>query len=362
MNISSRVVLIFCFLLAVAAPLLSQEKMILLPKQVPGAPFRVPDGDDLFGKAYRWFLEGQPDFALDSLKKLIDRSGYRLSPENYYVVVAHYNESFSPLGLIHEGSAFLDTRFYGLSQDSLFYVFISRTPRAPSFLSVTITEKDSPFITNLPAFIGLFVPLAVRENVEAQVNALQRGDTWIDVRQFDIPEKFRKNSDLSFIVKSDLASEKFLAETRFDNTALERWSYGIAFGITGVDDVDFEIGSDGRIIIRPKQENDLATFGVVNYHFKPVDTKAKTFGTSLHVFGGARLAPMVEPIAGVGGGVSLGFIDLHLFVGYSLEFASVLKDEFKDDFANGQPITNEVDPFKLKLRGKFRYGIEIKFP
>lgn len=336
----------------------AQEKIIVVAKPVAGAPFRVPDSDDLFGKAYRWFLEGEPSFAADSLKKLISRSGYRLVPGNYYVVVANYNENFAPMGLIHEGSTYLDTRFYGLNRGNLFYIFISRTPRAPSFLSVTVTEKDAPFIANLPAFIGLFVPLAARETIDAQVNALQRGDTWIDVRQFDIPEKFRKNSDLSFIVKSDLSSEKFLVETIFDNTSRERWSYGIAFGLTGVDDVDITVGSDGRIIVRPKQENDLATFGVVNYHFKPVDTKAKTFGTSLHAFGGARLAPIVEPIAGVGGGVSLGFIDLHLFVGYSLEFAN----ELKRGFVIGQLVNREVDPFKLKLRGKFRYGIEIKFP
>jgi hypothetical protein len=345
-------------LVVLAAPVLSQEKVILLPKTVEGSPFRVPDGDDLFGKAYRWFLEGEPDIAADTLKKLINRSGYQLVPGNYYVVVARYTENFTPIGLIHEGSPFLDTRFYGLNPDNLFYIFVSRTPQAPSFLSVTITEKDSPFIANLPAFIGLFVPLAARQNVQAQVNALQRGDTWIDVRQFDIPEKFKKNSDLSFIIKDSLTAERFLAESIFDNTKRERWSYGIAFGITSIDDVDITVGSDGTIIVRPKQENDLATFGVVNYHFKPVDTKAKTFGTSWHVFGGARLAPMVEPIAGVGGGVSLGFIDLHLFVGFSLEFANQLKSGFKI----GDKIDQEVDPFKLKLRGKFRYGLEIKFP
>jgi len=355
---SRRILFALCILFVLAAPVLAQEKVILLPKTVEGAPFRVPDSDDLFGKAYRWFLEGEPEFALDSLKKLINRSGYQLVPGNYYVVVARYTDNFSPIGLIHEGSTFLDTRFYGLNPDNLFYIFISRTPQAPSFLSVTITEKDSPFIANLPTFIGLFVPLAARQNVQAQVNALQRGDTWIDVRRFDLPAKFQKSSDLSFIVKDSLSAERFLAESIFDNTKRERWSYGIAFGLTGVDDVDITVGSDGRIIVRPKQENDLATFGVINYHFRPVDTKAKTFGTSLHVFGGARLAPMVEPIAGVGGGVSLGFIDLHLFVGYSLEFAN----ELKRGYVIGQLVNSEVDPFKLKLRGKFRYGIEIKFP
>jgi hypothetical protein len=356
---SRRFLFALCSLFVFAPLVLAQEKIILLPKPVPDAPFRVPDAeDDLFGKAYGWFLNGEPDVALDTLKKLINRSGFQLLPGNYYVVVARYTESFSPIGLIHEGSAFLDTRFYGLKQSNLFYIFISRRPQAPSFLSVTITEKDAPFIANLPAFIGLFVPLALRENINAQVSALARGDTWIDVRRFDIPEKFRKNSDLTFIVKDSLQAEKFLGEVTFDNTKRERWSYGIAFGITGVDDVDFEVGSDGRIIVRPKPENDLATFGVVNYHFKPVDTKAKTFGTSLHVFGGARLAPMVEPIAGIGGGVSLGFIDLHLFIGYSLEFAN----ELKDGFAIGQDIDREVDPFKLKIRGKLRYGLEIKFP
>lgn len=356
---SRRFLLAVCIASMLTAPVFAQEKVVLVPKPVEGAPFRVPDAEnDLFGKAYRWFLEGEPDVAADTLKKLIDRSGYQLVPGNYYVVVARYTQNFTPIGLIHEGSTFLDTRFYGLNQDNLFYIFISRQPHAPSFLSVAITEKDAPFIANLPAFIGLFVPLTTQQEITAQVNTLQRGDTWIDVRQFDIPEKFRKNSDLSFIVKDSLEAEKYLGEVTFDNTSRERWSYGIAFGLTGVDDVDIEVGSDGRIIVRPKQENDLATFGVVNYHFKPVDTKAKTFGTSLHVFGGARLAPKVEPIAGVGGGVSLGFIDLHLFVGYSLEFANALKSGFNI----GDTIDREVDPFKLKLRGKFRYGLEIKFP
>jgi len=347
-----------CFILFMAAQVVAQERIILVPKPVPGAPFRVPDRDDLFGKAYRWFLEGEPGWAADSLKKLINRSGYQLVPGNYYVVVAHYNENFAPVGLIHEGSEFLDTRFYGLNPDNLFYVFISRKARAPSFLSVTITEKDSPFITNLPSFISLFLPLSLGENIDEQVRSLAAGDTWVDIRRFDIPEKFRKNSDLSFIVKSELSSEKFLAQTTFDNTKRERWSYGIAFGITSVDDVDIIVGSDGRIIVRPKPERDLATFGVVNYHFKPVDTKAKTFGTSLQVFGGARLAPVVEPIAGVGGGVSLGFVDLHLFVGYSLEFANELQGGFKI----GDTVSREVDPFKLKVRGKPRFGIEVKFP
>ena len=358
MSCSHRWMLVGGLMLLFAMPNLAQEKIILVPKPVPDAPFRVVDSEDLFGKAYRWFLEGEPNWAADSLKKLINMTGHPLIAGNYYVVVAHYNENFSPIGLIHEGSDFLDTRFYGLNVDNLFYVFISRTPQAPSFLSVTITEKDSPFLANLPALISLFAPLSTRESVEQQVKSLPSGDTWIDIRRFEIPKKFRKNSDLSFIVKSDLGAEKFLAATTFDNTARERWSYGLAIAITSQDDVDIVVGSDGRIIVRPKPERDLATFAVINYHFSPVDTKAKTFGTSVHAFGGARLAPIVEPIIGIGGGLSLGIIDLHLFVGYSLEFASKLKS----GFAIGDTIDEEVDPFKLKVRGKPRFGLEIKFP
>jgi len=353
-----RWLLLLCFMLFMAAQVVAQEKIILVPKSIPGSPFRVPDSDDLFGKAYRWFLEGETVFAADSLKKLITRSGYILVPGNYYIVVANYNDNFSPLGLIHEGSEFFDTRFFGLNEDNLFYIFISRKQRASSFLSVTIAEKDSPFITNLPAFISLFLPIGVAESIESQVASLAVGDTWIDIRQFSVPERFRKNADLSFIVKSELSAEKFLANTTFDNTQRERWSYGVAFGITSVDDVDIIVGGDGVIIVRPKPERDLATFGVVNYHFKPVDTRAKTFGTSLHLFGGARIAQTVEPIFGVGGGLSLGFVDLHLFVGYSLEFSNQLKDGFKI----GDAVNREVDPFKLKVRGKPRYGLEIKFP
>jgi len=339
-------------LMAFMATAAAQERIILVPKPVPGSPFRVADSEDLFGKAYRWFLEGQISWAADSLKKLIAASGFQLLPGNYYVVVANYNEDFSPIGLIHENSDFLDTRFYGLNTNNLYYIFISRKPEAPSFLSVTITEKDSPFVTNLPAFIGLFAPLGV------QARPLATGDTWIDVRRFEIPEKFRKNSDLAFIVKSDLSADKFLASTTFDNTARERWSYGIAVAITSRNDVDIVVGDNGQIIIQPKPERDLATFGVVNWHFNEVDTKAKTFGTSLHLFGGARLAPVVEPIAGIGGGVSLGFIDIHLFAALSVEFANQLKT----GFAIGEVVNEDVDPFKVKVRAKPRFGIEFKFP
>jgi len=74
--------------------------------------------------------------------------------------------------------------------------------------------------------------------------------------------------------------------------------------------------------------------------------------------GGIRLVDFIEPIAGVGAGFDLGFFDLALFAGYSIEFAN----ELEEGYSIGQQINDEVDPFKLKLRGKPRFGIQVKFP
>jgi hypothetical protein len=60
----------------------------------------------------------------------------------------------------------------------------------------------------------------------------------------------------------------------------------------------------------------------------------------------------------VGFGLPAGFIDVHFFAGYSVEFAQSLKS----GYFVGQAINDDVDPFKLKIRGKPRLGIEIKFP
>ena len=309
---------------------LAQEKTILVPKQISGAPFKYDDQDDLFGQAYRWFLEGEVNVSAEKLRDLISNAGFKMDLNSYYVVVAHFTGNFSPIGMFHGSDDFSSTRMYGLNSDNLYYIFISREQGAPSFLSVLATAKESHFIENLPAFLGLFFPLPIMR-VEAR---LPGQETWVDVRQFEIPEAFRKNSDLSFMVKKDLADEKFLARAVFDNTAKERWSYGMATAITSIDDVDIIIGDDGTIIVKPKPNLDLATFPVINYHFKPVDTKAKTVATSFHLLGGLRLANFIEPIVGVGGGISLGFIDLHLFAGYSLEFAN----ELKEGFSIGQKI------------------------
>lgn len=334
----------------------SQDRAILIPKQIEGAPFQFEDTEDLFGQAYRWFYEGDIPNAGVTLRKLLTDAGINLLPDAYYVVVANFTDAMTPIGLIHGNDDFLSTRLYGLGEDNLYYIYITRTAGAESFLSVLAATKDSPFMQNLLPFIGLFIPLPVTAAAAAPSPAVKT--TWIDVRRFTIPEKFRKFSDLSFIVKKDLSDEKILARAIFDNTSLERWSFGIATAITSIDDVDIIIGNDGRIIVEPKPNLDLATFGVINYHFRGVDTKAKTFGNSLHLLAGARLANFVEPIIGIGGGISLDLIDLHVFAGYSVEFAN----ELKAGFQIGDVVTNEVDPFKLKLRGKPRFGLEIKFP
>ncbi len=344
-------------LLCLISILSAQNRTILVPKPVPGAPFMYDDQEDYFGQAYRWFIESEPERAVENLKTLLDSAGIQLDPKNnYYVVVAHFMDKFAPIGIIHEDTDFFSTRMYGLKEDNLYYIFISRTPQAPSFLSVMATAKDSPFLQNLPGFLGLFGVFTVPE---AQLAPELPGQaTWVDVRQFNIPKAFRDFSDLSFIVKKDLAADTVLAQTVFDNSAKERWSYGIAFALTSVDEVDIVVGSDGRIIVQPKPTADVSVFGVINYHFWAVDTKAKTLGNSLHLLGGLRIGDILEPIVGLGGGVDLGFVDVHAFVGYSVEFTNKLKNEFNI----GDQVTEDVDPFDTKVRGKPRFGLEIKFP
>lgn len=333
----------------------AQQREILVPKQVEDAPFTFNDQNDLFGQAYRWFYEGDVENAASTLRKLLTEAGVQIDPAAYYVVVANFTDNMTPIGLFHGDQPFLSTRMWGLGENNLYYVYITRTQGAESFLSVLAAEKDAPFMQNLPAFIGLFVPLPITAAADQPLTTPQ---TYIDVRQFEIPEVFRKFSDLSFLVKKQLSDEEILARSIFDNTSRERWSFGMAAAVTSVNDVDIIVGSDGRIIVEPKPNLDLATFAVVNYHFKPVDTKAKSFGNSFHLLAGARLSTTIEPMIGVGGGVSLDVIDLHLFAGYSVEFAN----ELEEGFAIGEVVTSEEDPFKLKIRGKPRFGIEIKFP
>lgn len=347
------VVLLLTTLFGTAAS--AQDQVIMVPQRVAGAPFTFDDNQDYFGQAYRWFHEGMIDSAGNMLKETIRAAGYTLDPTAYYIVVAHYYDDFAPIGMFHGDQSFLDTRLYGIENDNLYYVYVSRS-NAESFVSTLSIRKNSPTEQNLLPFLSLFIPIVPPG---ASVRSYPAGgETWVDVRRYEVPEKHRRFSDISVLVKKDLSSEKIIAQNTFDNTAREKWSYGIATAITSVDDVDIIIGQDGTIIIDPKSNLDLATFAVVNYHFRAVDTKAKSFGNSFHLIAGIRLIDYVEPIVGIGGSVDLGIIDLGIFAGYSVEFA----DELEEGFAIGDKPDSEVDPFKLKLRGKPRFGLQVKFP
>ncbi len=333
---------------------IAQQRSILVPKPVPGAPFQYADEDDLLGQAYRWFLEGEYEQGAELLKKIITETGFELNPKNYYVVVANFTDNFTPIGLIHGDNDFSSARMYGLKEDNLFYIYLSRQRQGQSFLSVLATEKASPFYENLPAFLGIFLPMTG----SVQPQDISAETTWIDVRRFEVPKVYRKFCDLSFIVKPNLSEDNVLARAVFDNTSLERWSYGIATAITSQNDVDIIVSPDGKITVRPKPYLDLAAFAVINYHFVPVDTKAPTLASSFHLLGGLRIIDFVEPIIGIGGGIPVSEINLHLFAGYSFEFAN----ELKSDYDIGDEIDREVNPFKTKIRPKFRFGIEVKFP
>ncbi len=334
--------------------LFAQDRIITIPKPVPGAPFQVTDFDDLFGKAYRWFYDGEVEWAADSLRKLIDMSDFKMDERNYYIVVANFTDKMSPIGLFHEGSDFLDTRLYGLTADSLYYIFISKTEKAESFLSTVLTSKSSPFEENLLDFLSLFIDIPI------SLTPLGGDQTvWIDVRKYEIPKKFQKNADISVIVKKDLESEDFVAAATFDNTAREHWSFGVATAITTVNDVDIIIGGDGRIIVRPKPHGDLAAFGVINYHFSAVDTKAPTLAGSFHILAGLRLEDDIEPLVGIGFGPPTGLgVEVHFFGGISAAFTNKLKS----GFAIGDVVGNDVDPFKLSVKIRPRFGLELKFP
>ncbi|MBN2092222.1 hypothetical protein JW964_21565, partial [candidate division KSB1 bacterium] len=281
-------------------------------------------------------------------------SGFKLNPKNYYVVVANFNPAETIMGMFHQNASFYDTRMYGLTSDTLYYLYISEKDSAKSFLSTVLTYKESYFYEHLIDFIGLFpfISQAMTTRLETAKNPV-----WIDVRKFEIPKKFQKNCDISMIVKKDFYDEKYIARARFDNTSLDRWSYGISTAITSIEDVDFYL-ENGVIVVRPKPKGDLASFGVINYHFKAVDTKAKSVASSFHVLGGFRISRTIEPILGIGMGVPISQIDLHIFVGYSVEFAQTLDDGYHV----GDVINEAVDPFKLKIRGRPRLGIELKFP
>ena len=355
-----KAVLMTVIVLTLAAGLFAQEQVVIIPRPAPGSPIPFVDRDNLFAKAYHLFREGLAPAAIDSLKKLLDESGVKLDLRNYYVVVANFTDNATPVGLLHEGSEFFNTRLYGLQEAKLYYIFLTRQRRGASFVSTLLTAKDSPFTQALPQFIGLFLPflspgMSTRENGP--------DTTWIDMREFEVPAPFQKFSNISVLVKTRLEDERVLATVTLDNTSKERWSFGVATAITSVQDVDFNIGDDGKIRIQPKPRGDLANFAVVNYNFKPVDTKARTLSTSFHLLGGARLASMIEPMLGIGFGVPVAMLEVHLFAGYSLEFAQELKSGFVvGKSAEEAGKRADEDPFKTKLRGKPRFGIELKFP
>lgn len=338
--------------IVIVTNLMSQEQQIIIPQQVARSPIVVDDTEDLFGKAWRFYRDGFTTWAADSLRKLIAHSGFEMEKNNYYIVVANFNPTETAIGMFHKDAHFLDTRLYGLQSDSLYYIFISREDTAKHYLSTVITRKGSYFEENLLNFLFLF-PIITGPTTQLVGENL----TWFDVRKFEIPKKFQKYCDISIIVKKDFYDDRFLAQAVFDNSSLEKWSYGIATAVTSVEDVDFIIDG-GTIVVRPKPKGDLATFGVINYHFKAVDTKAKTMATSFHLLGGFRVSRTIEPILGIGIGLPAGFIDVHLFAGYSVEFAQTLKA----DYYVGQTDIGDVDPFKLKIRGKPRFGIEVAFP
>lgn len=334
----------------------AQDRTVLIPKPLAESPLHFNDSADIFGQAYRWFLEGDVPQGSAKLREIIAKAGYQLAPNAYYVVVANFTDSFSPIGMFYNGADFLNTRMYGLKENNLYYIFITREKDVTSYVSALVTSKPSPSQENLLPFLSLFIPII--PPVSASGIDTTAYDTWVDIRQFTVPKSYRKNSDISILAKKNLSDENPTAAAIFDNTSLEHWSYGIATAITSINDVDIIIGNDGTIIVKPKPELDLATFAALNYHFKPVDTKAKSFGSSFHLMGGIRLVDYIEPLAGVGAGFDLGFFDLAIFAGYSVEFAN----ELEEGYAIGDKVTAEEDPFKLKIRGKPRFGLQVKFP
>ena len=76
----------------------AQDKVVIVPKSIAGAPFVVEDSTDLFAKSYRFFIEGDIEMAADSLRKLIAQSNYQINPKAYYIVVANFTDRVSPIG------------------------------------------------------------------------------------------------------------------------------------------------------------------------------------------------------------------------------------------------------------------------
>jgi len=147
--------LLITLLIWLTLPLVSfaQDRHILVPDPLPGSPFNVADKDDLFGQSYRWFIEGDYQRGVDSLRQLITQAGIELDDDAYYIVVSNFTDSFSPIGILHGQDDFFSTRMFGLEEDNLFYIFVSRQREGKSFVSLMATAKNSPFVENLPLFI-----------------------------------------------------------------------------------------------------------------------------------------------------------------------------------------------------------------
>jgi hypothetical protein len=111
----------------------AQDRAILVPKQVPEAPFVCVDSTDLFGQSYRWFYEGDVAQGANLLRKIVTSSGMPLDPKSYYIVVANFTDSLNPIGMFHGANDFLSTRMFGLEESNLYYIFISRDRNASSF-------------------------------------------------------------------------------------------------------------------------------------------------------------------------------------------------------------------------------------
>jgi|GEM_PF-1132817 len=354
--------LILIGVLTLSTVIIAQERTVLIPKRLPDMPLTYEDTDDIFGESYRWIHEGAVNEGAAKLRTLIGNAGYTMDPNAYYVVVANFTDRFSPIGMFRgdgtaeEDSEFLRTRMYGLNSDNLYFIMITREPNVNAYVSVMATEKDSPFSEALIQVLGLFFPIPT--NQAATLDSPDR-TTYIDVRQFDLPEAYHKFSDLSFIVKKELSDELAIASQVFDNTSLEQWSFGVATAVTSIDDVNIIIGADGSIIIEPKPSLDPAQFLTLNYHFSPFDSKRQNFGNSLHALVGIRLTNFMEGMVGIGASVDLGLAALGFFAGYSVEVANDLEDGFEI----GQVLDNpDVDPFKTRFIGKPRVGLQIKFP
>jgi len=344
-------ILFICSL--VTFPAQGQERMILVPQTVEQSELIYYDRDHVFRNMIIFLEDGDVENAADSLKRVLIEAGLEMRKNFYYIVVVNYYSTKNIIGMFHGDASFQDTRLYGLQSDSLYYVFVSDDSTMESSVSAIVTRKDSNFSKNLSEFISLFQLGGV---LGVKAMALEEMRAYISVRKFDVPRKFQKNCDITIVAKNE-KKNKELARAIFDNSSRERWSYGVASAVTHINDVDYEI-DNGAVTIRPKPKGDLATFGVINYHFKAVDTKSKSFSTSIHLLGGLRTSTTIEPLLGVGGGIPFPYINLHLFVGYSFEFAQILKKGIQV----GDLITTNQDPFKLNVRAKPRFGIEIQFP